>query len=318
MKEYGGYIEIDTYRGQMLHDKAVALNCGRNCLAYLIKARSIKKILFPYFMCDSVFNLCKKYNVEMNFYHVDNNFEPYDIILDDDTWLYIMNYYGQLTYECLSNLKKKYSKIIVDNAQAYYDEPVENVDTFYTCRKFFGVADGAFLYTNSKLNEDLMYDISYDRMHFLLGRFEKSASEFYLEYTENNRLFIDEPIKKMSKLTSNLLHALDYDFIKERRTYNFKLYHKHLENYNKLNLRIVNGAFAYPFYIDKEDVDVRKIMQKNRIYIPTLWPNVLNNLNDSCIEYKMVKNILPLPCDQRYSYNDIEYIVDRILDILEC
>lgn len=32
--------------------------------------------------------------------------------------------------------------------------PVENVDTLYICRKFFGVADGAFLYTDSFSNEN--------------------------------------------------------------------------------------------------------------------------------------------------------------------
>lgn len=46
MKEYGGYIELDTYRLPMLHEGAIYLNCGRNCLAYLIEARKIKKIMF--------------------------------------------------------------------------------------------------------------------------------------------------------------------------------------------------------------------------------------------------------------------------------
>ena len=42
MKEYGGYIELDTYRLPMLHEGSIALNCGRNCLAYLIIAKRIK------------------------------------------------------------------------------------------------------------------------------------------------------------------------------------------------------------------------------------------------------------------------------------
>ena len=43
MKEIGGYLELDTYSLQMLHDGAIALNSGRNCLAYLIKKKNIKK-----------------------------------------------------------------------------------------------------------------------------------------------------------------------------------------------------------------------------------------------------------------------------------
>ena len=56
-KEIGGYIELDTYRGNMLHEGAVALNCGRNALAYLIKSHNIKSILLPYFLCSSVSNV---------------------------------------------------------------------------------------------------------------------------------------------------------------------------------------------------------------------------------------------------------------------
>ena len=43
MKEIGGYIELDTYTGKEYHEDAVALNCGRNALIYLIRAKRIKK-----------------------------------------------------------------------------------------------------------------------------------------------------------------------------------------------------------------------------------------------------------------------------------
>ena len=52
MKEIGGYIEFEHYHGEMLHGEAVALNCGRNCLAYLFKSRGIKKLRIQYFLCD--------------------------------------------------------------------------------------------------------------------------------------------------------------------------------------------------------------------------------------------------------------------------
>ncbi len=46
MREIGGYIELDTYRLPMLHEGAIALNCGRNALAYLLRARRIKNFGF--------------------------------------------------------------------------------------------------------------------------------------------------------------------------------------------------------------------------------------------------------------------------------
>lgn len=67
MKEIGGYIELDTYTGAMLHEKAIALNCGRGALEYLCEAKMIRKLYLPYFLCDSVPNLGKKSMSNMNF-----------------------------------------------------------------------------------------------------------------------------------------------------------------------------------------------------------------------------------------------------------
>lgn len=311
MKEYGGYIELDIYRLPMLHKGALALNCGRNCLAYLIETRHITKIMFPYFMCDSVFDVCRKYKVQMSFYHIDMGFKPIDLDLDDDSWLYIMNYYGQLTREYISELKSKYARVIVDNAQSYFDEPIDGVDTLYTCRKFLGVSDGAFLYTDCQSEIKYQEDESFDRMRFLLGRFERTASEFYNDNVANNELFDNEPIKIMSKLTKNLLHGIDYEFVKKQRTENFKLYYDKLKKKNELELRSVDGAFAYPLLISN-GAEIRRTLQQKKIYIPTLWPNVFNSMPENSLEYYYAENILPLPCDQRYTSEDIDFIIGVI------
>ena len=314
MKEIGGYIELDRYRLKMLHEGAVALNCGRNALAYLIKAKNIKKIKMSYFMCDSVFEVCKKYGIEISFYHIDEAFKPVDATLENDEWFYISNFYGQLDKEYIAELKNRFGRIIVDNAQAYFEMPVSGVDTLYTCRKFFGVADGAFLYTDSKLDEELPLDESFERMHFLLGRFERTASEFYSENVANNNLFVNEPIKKMSKLTDNLLHAIDYSFVKERRTENFSLYHEKLGKINRLKLREAAGAFAYPLLIEN-GAEIRKKLQKEKIYVPTLWPNVVSEMPENSMEYRLAKDILPLPVDQRYGADEIEKVVLEIKNV---
>ncbi len=60
MKEISGYFELDIYRLPMFHENSLKFNCGRNCLAYLIEKRNIKKILLPYYICDSVIDICKK------------------------------------------------------------------------------------------------------------------------------------------------------------------------------------------------------------------------------------------------------------------
>ena len=310
MKEIGGYIELDTYHLPMLHEDAIALNCGRNCLAYLFKSRGIRKLKVPYFICNSIYHVCEREGVEKSFYHIGPDFLPQNLTVADDEWLYLANYYGQLSNDDIKQYVDRFGKVIVDQANGYFEEPLPGVDTFYTCRKWFGVADGAFLYTSSRLSNALEQDESYDRMRFLLGRYERTASEFYNEYVSNNKSFMNEPIKRMSKLTSNLLHGLDYSSIEKQRTENFSFLHEKLAPFNQLKIK--TASFMYPFMVD-DGASLRKKLQAEKIYIPILWPTVFDICPPGDLEYTMAENILPLPIDQRYEIRDMEYLVSRIL-----
>ena len=312
MKEIGGYIELDTYRGNMLHGDGIKLNCGRKALEYIIKAKSIKKILMPKFMCDSCDKVYHDYNVEVKYYSIGIDFKPVITSRKDDEWIYIVNFYGQLKNE---DIKRYGEKIVIDNAQAYFEEPIKGIDTLYTCRKFFGVADGAILYTDAMLS-GIPQDESYDRMKFLLGRYERIASEFYQEYADNNDYFENQPIKRMSKLTENLLHGVDYEFVKERRTENFEYLNNKFSELNKLSLRVPEGAFMYPLYVE-HGAKIREKLQMRKIYIPTLWPSVFELCEENDLEYDMARNILPLPIDQRYTIEDMEYMSDLLLSSLK-
>ena len=312
MKEYGGYIEFETFHGVLLHETAEALNCERNGLAYLCKTKKIKRIYIPYFLCSSVSNVCKKINVSFAYYSIDEDFMPiFDKELGVGEWIYIVNYYGQLSNEVLLKLKKKYENIIVDNAQSYFQLPIDGIDTLYNCRKYFGVADGAFLYTNQKLIKDLPIDESFERMHYLMGRYERSANEFYEEYVVNNSIFSNEPIKRMSRLTMNLLRGIDYVAVAEQRETNFSILHNAFKDVNELQLDVPYGAFMYPLLI-KNGVKIRKDLQKRKIYIPMLWPNVIEICEEGTIEHRFASNILPIPVDQRYEKEDMYYIVEVI------
>lgn len=313
--EIGGYIEFEKYNRPMLHENAIKLNCARNALAYLIEVKKIKAIAMPRYICDSCESILEKYNVHVSYYAIGLNFKPEVVKLKKDEWLYVINYYGQLTNEYIKELKKMYGNIIIDNTQAYFQKPVDEVDTLYTCRKFFGVADGAILYTDKILKRDTPRDESYDRMHFILGRFEKNASEYYSEYVSNECFFRNEPIKKMSRLTENLLHGIDYGEVKRRRTVNFSYMHERLRELNILNLTVPEGAFMYPLYI-KKGMKIRSEMQKRNIYVPTLWPSVIKNCNENEMEYNMAKDILPLPIDQRYGKKELNIIIDSITQII--
>lgn len=315
MREIGGYIELDTYHLPMLHEDATALNCGRNALAYLLRSRKIRKLYIPKYICDSVTGVCERERAPYSLYSVGMDFLPaQEITLGDGEWLYFVNYYSQFDNERIAQFVEKYRRVIVDNAQSYFQPPLPSVDTLYTCRKYFGVADGAFLYTDALLQENLPEDESFERMRFLLGRFERTASEFYGEYAANNELFYSEPVKLMSRLTRNLLRGIDYSRVKAVREENYAYLHSRLGGVNQLRLSDTPGTFMYPLLL-QNGAEIRKQLQKKKIYIPTLWPDVFDWCDENEMEYQMAKNILPLPIDQRYGTEDMEYMLEELTNV---
>jgi hypothetical protein len=312
MKEIGGYFGLDQLVDNEYHKDLLDLNTGRNALLYLIKAKNIQKLYIPYYLCNSVSNMMQKYKCNFEYYHIDAEFKPiFNNKLCEDNYLYIVNYYGQLTNDKVICLKQKYGKIILDNTHAFFQKPIDGIDTIYSCRKFFGVPDGAYLSTNSVLDEVIEIDISKDRMTHILGRFEGTASDYYSNFQENDASYKFEPLKYMSKLTKNILGAIDYKKVKEIRDENYAYLESKLKKMNKLRLITPEGAFAYPFYLEN-GIEIRKKLAAKKIYIPTLWPNVLEDTPESSLEYDYAANILPLPCDQRYGIEEMNYIIEEI------
>lgn len=314
MKEIGGYIELDAGDRPLLHEGALALNCGRNALAWLLHARNIKKLWIPRLICDSVTGVCDREGIPRAFYGIGPDLRPAeDVLLGDGEWFYFVNYYSLFGNDAIAAVADRYGgRVIVDNAQSYFHPPLPGVDTLYTCRKYFGVADGAFLYSDAPGGIDgLPLDESFDRMRFLLGRVERPASDFYAEYVANNTRFATEPVKRMSRLTRQLLHGIDYDRAREVRERNYAIIHARLGSLNRLALPGNPGTFMYPLLLENGDA-VRKQLQARRIYVPTLWPAVFGWCGEEADEHRLARDILPLPIDQRYGPEDMEYLAEAV------
>lgn len=67
-------------------------------------------------------------------------------------------------------------------------------------------------------------------MGHILGRYEHSASDYYNDMLENARHYYEEPIKRMSHLTENLLKGIDYSAVRKKRTENYAVLASALNN----------------------------------------------------------------------------------------
>ena len=314
-KEIGGYFGLEKLISNEYYPDLVAVNNARCALLYIIKAKHYKKVYLPYFLCDSVRLMLERESIPFEEYRIDRTFLPsLDIETKSEEVVYIVNYYGLISSEQLISLKNRYGNIVVDNAQAFFTRPVKGIDTLYSCRKFFGVPDGGYAYTDAEFQENIPVDVSMDRMKHVLGRFEgNSASDYYTYFNDNDESFKEIELRLMSKLTHNILGAIDYEEAKRRREENFMFLSKALGDKNLLKIECPSGPYAYPFYI-KNGMTVKKHLAKRKIYVATLWPNVLETGLD--IETEFTENILPLPCDQRYSVEDMQRVADEVKELM--
>ncbi|MBR5698186.1 MAG: hypothetical protein IKX44_06140 [Prevotella sp.] len=312
MNPIGGYFSLELPLHEEYHKEAIKLNTGRNCLEYILRSRKYSKVYIPYYSCDVLLEPFRKLGIEYTFYRINIEFEIAEVIaLKENEALLYINYFG-LKQNYVSSLAGEYSsQLIVDNTQAFYAKPIEGIDTFYTCRKFFGVPDGAYLYTDHPLDDDIEQDVSWERMDFLTKRIDLSPEDGYSDFRQQSHDLIGQRIKRMSRLTERFMQSIGYDAVAARRRDNFNCLHKHLSESNQLHLSFNDDAvpMIYPYLTSKEGL--REYLIQNKVFVAKYWPNVLE-LSNFKTEYELANKVVAIPCDQRYEKDEMLFILKTI------
>lgn len=319
MKELGGYLPLELrdtgeyFRG-ILDGWIRRYDCGRTALYAAVHALRAKRLWIPYFYCPSVWEFLSDLGVELKPYHINEELLPDDIPEDTDDVVLIINYYG-----ILENKVKEYVQthrnIIIDNALSFYSAPIirQDIMNMYSCRKFFGVSDGAYLIGLAEQKLELKAGESNERAGFLLKSIECGTNEAYADSLKNEELF-GNGFYGMSKLTYHILKSIDYEDVKQKRINNFHYVHTRMKKWQKL--KGIEGdypAYCYPLLLDD---DIRSKLIKKRIYIPTLWKELICDKFSGTLEYKLSKHTLCLPIDQRYGNSEMEYMCDVIEELV--
>lgn len=314
MREIGGYFGLEQFAGREYHPNLIGVNSGRNALLYILKARQYRKVYIPRFLCDSVSALCDREGYAWEEYPIGADFLPvFDRDLAPEEALYIVNFYGQVPDHRVLEMKARWGNVIFDNVQDFFRRPLAGVDTVYSCRKFFGVPDGGYAACDGP-RLPLDPDSSRQRMTHILGRLEVSGSAFYKAFQENDELFYRLPLLEMSPITRNILRAVDYEGVRTARNENYRLLCSALGQRNPLALTAPDGPYCYPFYC-RDGMALKRRLAGEGIYVATLWPNVL--VHQGTLEQDYARNILPLPCDQRYGPDDMARMIRTLLSALE-
>lgn len=309
---------------------------GRSAIKIIQKTLNCKKVLLPEYICESVIKCFDMSLIE--FYHIDDKFQ---IDLDDleakmvesVDLVYICHYYGYLQdKKTLSKIKenaKKFDIIILEDITQSLFSIQEEIGDYLiaSVRKWVPIANGGVLYTNEnpkfsvEINSCLSTSSDNDRVNgmilkklYLDNRYDTNYMYRKIFQESEERIDHSQEIKVISDFSKFVLKCTDIDEIISRRKRNAEHLKKGLDEIGLVSFRNFNSEecpFAMPIRVKNRD-DFRKYLISKRIYCAVHWPFFDIKKEQRRQAKDNAKELLSLPIDQRYTEEDMDYLLSVI------
>ena len=117
----------------------------------------------------------------------------------------------------------------------------------------------------------------------------------------------------MSPLTEKLLAGIDYKYCAKKRRENYQYLDALLGDMNEYqgrSLQTESVPMIYPFLI--KSIGLREKLLKRKIFTAVYWTGQTDGGYGSLLE----KFLIPLPVDQRYSLDDMQYLAEQIKNLM--
>lgn len=313
--EVGGYRELDLRQGYEYYrgTKDIArLNAGRCGIYHALRIMGCNRILIPCYECSTVWRFMDRKKVEVSFYHIDEKFLPAVQNHDESTAFLVVNYFGLMKRDDIERITENNRNVIIDNTQAFFEEPVAGAYNVYSPRKFVGVPDGCYVIGKSAENlcGDYEQDSSADTALFLLSRIESGGNRNYPAYLENEDRVDNSNVMKMSLLTQRLLDNIDYESVKDKRRKNYRYARSIFDEINDIDKYVLESdgtsvPMVYPLII--ENKELRRAFKGNNIFVGQWWKYIVDWDKPSEWEKYLSEYLFPVQIDQRYGTKEIDY-----------
>ncbi len=320
-KEIGSFLELELrknmeyYRGKNI----ARLNSGRAAIFHAIRILGCREIYIPFYECPLVSEFLEQNKITVNYYALNSQFQPMiSEKLSENTAILIVNYFGIFSKNNMEQIIRLYKNVIIDNAQAFFSQPISCCINIYSARKFIGVPDGSYVVGKGVNNyiEEYEQDYSSDTGLFLLQRIEYGCSKkVYESRIQNEERINQSGIKQMSKLTHAILDSVDYRNIIKKRKSNFSICCELFQEMNRLDCtRWYDDTcvpMVYPLVMEQESLQDELL--KQHILQGRWWKYLLEKIPSDSLECYMSKYMIPITVDQRYQEKDFKYIKSIII-----
>lgn len=359
MREYGSEFDNlltpDNYFAKQCNEfrNFEFLRSGREAISLalysIVEDLSLSKcvVLLPSYICPSMVLPFERFPCDIHYYNLNINFtvDEHDLIDKFRTYepscILISNYFGlSFEPEILAKIKNEKPNVrviydITHVALSISQNLLPHVDYYVaSLRKWFGIADGAFLLTNcfcntkviirhintefSKLREESLSM----KKKYLFNIDQSIKEKFKAQLFKAEKLLDTNTINSISELSMKKLNAINVTEIKTIRKTNFEHLWNEIKKTSKIELAIrleeVNlneFYFMLPLLLNNRDLVQKKISDQG-LYTQVIWkiPTKARQCKNSA---NLSDRILCVPIDQRYNFWDIQDIMKIIIKTIQ-
>lgn len=313
---------------------AHCLRSGRDALKAIAQEYSPCVVLLPALSCDSMVRPFEQYNHEIRFYQLNAD---YSINMDDlkqkvtlETCLFLyMDYFGcqAISDAHLNELKKTHEKLVFIEDRTH-NLIWERNSTFHpdyimaSLRKWIAIPDGGLLWGHitHSLNNDTSFSTTRLKAQCLRHVFFQTGNEetkkmYRQAFSTVSKILDDDQPCAMSAYSYVLTENVDWNQLRFQRKSNAEVLTAILAPY----VHVISGApsaLYVPFLISNRD-EVQRRLSKQGIFNTIIWP--LSDLQKgTCgIARYTEEHMLAAPCDQRYTTEDMKFIGNEMVNVLE-
>lgn len=318
------------------------LRSGRDALRFIAKALSPEKktVFMPALCCSCMPEPFLDENYEIIYYKLTADFKVNveDVLskLKPNSIFLFMNYFAipSLNKSDLEKIARFQNSVttVEDITHDFLKRRIETYDadiTVCSIRKWFAIPDGGVLFSKVNLPEITIEKDAFfankrisamkrKSMYLLNGKIEEK-DQFRAELAEANQ-YIDtvKNVGAMAVESMDFIKYIDLDYMYKTRLKHCKYLYGKLSGLNGMRLigkASVESTLYFPILVGEQN-NVQKKLAKNGVYAPVIWPLPKSAEGICKIADIVSKHMLGIPCDHRYTDEEILKVAHIIQEVL--
>jgi hypothetical protein len=339
MRAIGGFLPLEPCSGKRMGGvlslwgiadrNAWKFVNARSALAHLIQVVRAQRLLLPALICPELAQAARE-AVTVDYYPLNARFSPnieaLSGILQPGDCVVGVDYFGRQPESDFQALVRDRNDVVwvEDRAQAMLPAPEPWAEwVLYSPRKLFGVSDGGILVSACRDVVPAEYseeDSEARLMPRILRRddyLERDNAVWYAAYQEAEaRMSVSR--EPMSAKAFDILGNIDTELVIRRRKQNFDALAEYLAEFALFRERVEDFVpFGFPVRVRHRD-RVLNALSDRRIFAPRYWPHLPSDPAAFPAEHGVSRELLLLPCDQRYDEDDMRTVAAEFRDALAC